>query len=344
MTASKTPRESRRISLRLLIPVVVLVVIVVAWSVAWFVIRDEFARQVERGMQSAALQGIHMRCATRDITGFPLEFKLTCDGFNGRIRGIGGKLQVPHLKVTARTYNPRHLTIDADAPSFTFAVTPETQFIAGWRKFRASVHAGTAGLTDLDIKLDGGTLVDQAKSMSPIALSQGGNMHFLLSPDNADDLDVDVSLNALQTPSTPPVDLSLNARLAGHASLLRGEQQVLFPASGGVAHMDLKDLRVSSGQTAVSVSGPLTADPASRYVNGKLQLVVRDPAGLKPLLAPVFPPDSGVVEGLQAALGAFGKQTVLDGKPAYSTHVRLKKGVIRIGIIPVGAYPRLPQG
>ncbi|MXN64866.1 DUF2125 domain-containing protein [Stappia sp. GBMRC 2046] len=346
MSEKSLPRKpSRRgyILLGLLVAVVV-----GAWTTYWAVARGAIVDVLANSRKAASASGGEFACANQSVGGFPFRFELSCAPLQVGSAG-GARANLAGLRAAVLAYNPRHLIFEADAPLEASASAagdniPGVSLSAGWDTARASVRIEGDALTRADTVFEAPEIAVSNPVLAdgtPLKIrSQSGQLHVRRASDTASGVDVALRLSQIVAgEGIAPVDADVLIHLPHAASLLAGRLSEppanLLRAPDGIG---ITDLKVRSGDTALSGSGSLGLDDDG-FLNGTLELAVAGVNRLAEVLRPVFPEGSNIPQSLQGAVQGFGAKTEINGAEASKVTVTFDRGAARVGLIPLGKVP-----
>ncbi|MEH0074389.1 DUF2125 domain-containing protein [Pannonibacter sp. Pt2] len=332
---TEIPSAPRKSSSRKFIYLAGAVVLVVGgWSAAWVAARSFVNSQIDAALQNAAAMGFEIACSERSLGGYPFRFELTCKDFALRTP-VGHFVSVAELRAVALAYNPQHIIIEADSPMAAFAPGDGPIQEGAWESLRASLRFNGTSLRQLDAVIAAPRFFASENPDAGEVSLAGGELHLRPNPAQPDDLDLAVSFKGLKVAAEDqPGDGSFIGQISGGAPLLSGTvPQTLFASTDGHPALTVTSLELTSGGTRLSTTGQIRLE-TNGTLSGELPLTAVEPDGIKAVLAPFFPSDSGFPEALQGAVISFGKATQVDGKAAVEAKVQLTNGSARIGILP----------
>ncbi|MFD1697568.1 DUF2125 domain-containing protein [Roseibium aestuarii] len=339
-----SPRSPRRRSYLLLAAAVL--VVVAGWSIGWFVLRDTFATQLDRLLARLADRGQVITCHDREIAGFPFRYELSCSRLE-MIDGAGRSVQVAGFRSVALVYKPWHVIAEINAPGLLRLPQAGVEGILGWETARASVMTRLDRITDLDVVLE----APEARDWSLFDLKQDSmradeaQLHLRITGEADQDLDAAASVTALSLPLLPAALEGLTASVAAHvpsgSDLARGVplKALLARSPDGVKLRHVK-IRAALGELSADLTGDLVID-RDGLLNGAMTLSTDDVTRFVAVLGEIWP-DIRVNASMIAALAvAMGKQNADGPEPRVELPVRLDKGGLTIGILPLGIIPPL---
>ena len=335
--ASAGPRKRGVLSRLPLVLALVAVLGVALWSGYWWVATRAIERGIQNELMRLAATGVRIGCADQRVSGFPFRFAMQCtpisaegaDGSSGTMTG---------LTVTSPAYNPSRMDLAATAPlSARFA--DGSSAVLAWSLVRASLHFDTKGMTGMAVSVEKPDL--RAGGSAPLTADLA-ELHTSLHPQGTgSDVSLtarDVALPTLEVPGT----LKLTAALedGGFAARADAASFVRRLAQEGTSGR-LTEFQLSAGGAELRITGPFAVDSRGE-LSGSFKVALVDPQRLTDLLArglginlPL--PSSDSLAGL---LSGFGSPAV-DGRPALTLPVEVRRGKMTMGFVPLGRLPRL---
>lgn len=335
--AGEAPPPRRRFAR---LPLVVLVAVLLGaslWSGYWWIATRAIERGIENELARLAETGVTVDCADRRLGGYPFRFDLRCGPLSAR-GADGSEGTVSSLTVAALAYNPSRMIVEAGAPlSARFA--DGSSAVLAWSLAHASLDFDTVGLSGLSVSVEKPDL--RAGEAAPVTAGLA-ELHTRLHPDGrGSDVALtaeDVALPALGETGTLRVvaaieDGGLSARADAAAFLKR------LAAEGTAGR--LTEVRLSAGGSELRITGPFAVDSRGE-ISGSFQVSLVDPQHLTDLLARGFGivlplPDPGSLAGLLSGLGS----PAVDGRPAMTLPIEVRRGKMTMGFVPLGRLPRL---
>lgn len=345
-TKPKPPKPSRRGYVLLIIAIVV---VVAGWSAAWAYGRSVLSEQLDLQIQRMAEQGLDLSCADLVIAGYPFRYEVACRDMQSADRwGATGSLG--ELSAVALIYNPWHVIFEARSPA---AMAVPVTGLAGdvrWTTARASMKFSDNALGTLD------AVVDQPEAAVETPVSAGAfaadkaEVHLREVPDVAGMLEGFLTVDSLALKSLPAFDQTImlrgHVRVADGMALLAGADLVsLVQASGGELPVRLMLAEATVGEGRATAIGDLVL-AGDGTLSGTIELTLGNAGALLQSLKPLFPPQDqtfplieGVVKSLEPAA------TEIDGVRSIKIPVTLNRGLVQVGLLPVGRIPPLfPAG
>lgn len=343
MSDSKTlpPKPSRRGYILLITAVVV---VVAGWSAAWFYGRSVLAGQLDLQMQRMAQQGVDLSCADLAIAGFPFRYEVSCrDMRSADRRGATGSLA--GLNAVALVYNPWHVIFEARSPA---QMSVPLNGLAGgldWTTARASLKFSDNALGAFDAVID----EPEVSVTTPVSAGEvsadKAELHLREAPDVDGMLEGFVTVDNLTLASLPDlreaVGLRSHVRVGGGMALLAGADLVSLVRARGELPVRLMLAEATLGNSRAVASGDLVV-AGDGTLTGTLEVALGNADVLLRTLKPLFPPQDSTFALIENMVrGLDPAATEIDGMRTITIPVTFNRGLVQIGLLPVGRIPPL---
>lgn len=307
------------------------------WSGYWWIATRAIERGIEAELARLAETGVTVTCDDRRLGGYPFRFDLRCGPLSAR-GADGSQATVSTLTIAALAYRPSRMIVETGAPlSARFA--DGSSAVLGWSLAHASLDFDRAGLSGLAVSVEKPDL--RAGDAAPVTAGLA-ELHTRLHPDGkGSDVAVtaeDVALPALGETGTLRVVAELqDGGLAARADTAAFVRRLAEEGTAG----KLTEVRLSAGGAELRISGPFAVD-AGGEISGSFKVSLVNPQTLTDLLARGFGitlplPDPGSLAGLLSGLGSPS----VDGRPAMTLPIEVRRGKMTMGFVPLGRLPRL---
>lgn len=313
--------------------VVAIVLVIAGYSAAWHYAADFVAARVTETIARANSDGRRANCENPQVRGYPFRIGLFCQSvlFEDGRAGLGVRARA--LRSAAQVYSPRHIIAELDGPA-TVQAPGINALELRWASLRSSTRLA-APLPEI-LSVEGSDLtvaMDEPGDASP-PVAHADNAQFHLRP-NGSDVDVAVRFRNLELvrsilggaylpPLTGLADVTIREGLTmppSGASPLRGRSAFV------------RDLNVSvSEETGASMRGRVSVDQ-SGFVDGELEITLRNPRELARVIGELLPDSRQQIELGLSALGSGGAAATLP--------LRIVKGDVSLGFLPLGSIPPL---
>jgi len=345
-TETTPPKPSRRGYILL---ITALVVVVTGWSAAWFYGRSVLADQLELQLRRMAEQGLDLTCADLSVAGYPFRYEVACRDMQssdrwGRTGSLGG------LNAVALVYNPWHVIFEARSPAAMAVPVTGLAGTVSWTTARASLKFSGDAMGAFDAVVDHPEAdVESLVSAGQFA-AEKAEVHLREVPESAGVLEGFVTVDNLALKSLPglgqTVMLRGHARVEGGMALLAGADLVsLVQARGGELPVRLMQAEATIGDGRAEASGDLIL-AGDGTLSGTIEVALGNSEALLQTLKPLFPPQDqtfSLIEGVVKSLDPAA--TEIDGVRTIKIPVTLSRGLVQVGLLPVGRIPALfPAG
>ncbi|MCT8997991.1 DUF2125 domain-containing protein [Chelativorans intermedius] len=307
-----------------------IVLAVLAYSGAWYYGAHWLEGQAEATLARLNGKGVRAFCEEPQARGYPFRIGLFCRSvfYENSMKGVS--LRAGALRSAAQIYQPGRVMGELDGPAvlrLPFAATLE----ARWESLRASARLARPLPQTLSVE---GRQVRIFDGEAGMALATAADLQFHARPQEATDLETAVSFEALAlegdlADGLPPLIFDGRAHLTLHDGvelLLERAWPGLRGRSGTVHELALA---VAGGGPELSLSGPVTIGPDGQ-IDAELAVKVSKPERLAELVSEVFP---------QARKGLMAAAAVFRGLGDVPLPVRIVRGRVFVGIVPVGRIP-----
>ena len=312
---------------------IILAVLAIAWTAGWFALAAWVERNAATVLTRLEERGIAVRCADRDVVGFPFALRIACAATEIVERNSGSTARLAGLTGGVSVFAPRTARIEFDDP-----VEIESPLVPGPAEFRWGDAAVEVGIGVGGPRAVGFDTQDFAAS-SPAGAVEGQRAEGSLAPTEEGGSLARMSFQrlALTVDGTayPPLDGSVAARLsAPPRGLLAGR-------SGLEAPIEARDLDVvlANGDARLQAEGDIAVD-AEGVLDGTITLRLAGAEALGAFIASLPPQARKAGNAIAGAMLAFGSPAELDGEPASELKVEIERGRAKVGMFEVD-LPRL---
>jgi hypothetical protein len=374
----RSPEPVRRRRLwPLVAPVVLTVVLAVGWTGFWFYAASAAQKTLAGWRERESRVGRIHTCESETIGGYPFRIEFHCVHPSVALQRETPPvvLKAADLLVVAQIYQPTLLISEFSGP---MTVTPQgesTSYVANWTLGHASVRGTPFAPERVSLVFEGPTL-DRAGGSADTTtnlfkanrLEVHGRIAESSDPRNPA-VDIVLRLASAAAPelhalTTQPLNAEVVATLHGLPDLAPRpwpDRFKMMQARGG--KIDITRARVEQGDVTAVSAGVLSLTPRGT-LDGQMDVTI---VGIEQVLKAldvdrmVSQGDIGdalgkldrIMPGLGqfarqnaaptivAGLGAIGRSTTLDGKPAVTVPLRFVDGEIRLGPLTIGHAPPL---
>lgn len=314
---------------------VAIVVVIALYTGGWFYVGNLLETQVGQALAQAERNGAKADCANLRAHGYPFRIGLFCDSVTIEQQEIA--LSAGAFRSAAQVYDPARIIAELDGPLTISLPGLPYDVSVEWGMLRASSRL--AAPLPSRISIEGGSMRAEAQRADgravPIATADHLELHMRTREADADlaarfsGLDIRLPLGEGDLPpATGLIDLAIEdgvAFLAQGGHSLRGR-------SGELRMFDLS----LGPEAGLTMAGPVSVG-ADGLLDADLSLTLRNPKRLAQILGDAAP---DVRSQIETALSGFASTADASGKtPALP--VRITRGELRIGFLPVGRIPPL---
>ncbi len=367
-------RAPRRRRWPLLVPAAVLV-LAVAWCVGWFYAAAVARTSIDGWREREAKSGRIYNCGEQEIGGFPFRIEVRCVGATAQLHSNQPQLAIAikDILIAAQVYQPTLLIGEFTAPLTVAEAGRPPEFSVSWTLARSSMRGLPQAPERISLAIER-PVVERISGGNSAAFFKADNaeLHGRISSGTAADnpvIDLVLRLAAASTPTLHPllaqpsdVDVTVLLRgLADYAPKPWPQRFREMQARGG--EIEIAKARVQQGEVIAVGAGTLGLSPRGG-LHGQIQITI---VGLDKVLKMLdlekalsqgqigsaigaldrLLPGLGEATrrnagpGIMLGLGALGKSTTLEGKPAVALPLRFVDGAVFLGPIPVGQIPPL---
>lgn len=330
-SSSATPASRKVLRLGLAVAAVCLV-----YTGAWHFAATTLEKRIETIFERQNPFGAVVDCQDRELRGFPFRIGLFCnkltfdDHRNGISAGFGG------FRSAAHVYSPGHILWELDGPG-EIRSTNGTTVALQWETLHSSVVTGLEYLERSSaestamratVTRSGAPTVDITAASSEMHVRRNGeDLDYAAI---ARDVRVAVQDKDL---ALPPFSASVDLTVANRADLLnyRGADANIRGMNGELRRvaLDLGEGRI------ITLSGPISVGDDG-LLNGKLRVELEGISGLAESLKTVLPDAASEID-----TGANLLSALFGGDQKGATDIRIRNGVVTLGLFPVAEIPPL---
>lgn len=366
---------ARRRRWPIFLPFVLVVVLAALWSGAWYYVAARAQDTIADWRTREARAGRVYGCGTQSIAGFPFRIEVHCQGPSAELARMAPPLALKAADALFawQVYQPALVIAEFDGPLTLGEVGQPASLVARWRLAEASAHLSLEGAERVSIVAEAPGLARlEAGGNADVVTAQHLELHGRRNAGSTTEnpaVDLALQLTGAAAPALHPILAQpLDAVAAGvlHGAvdptpkplpvLLREWQ-----ARGG--SLEITSARVQQGDVIAVGAGTLSLT-ARGGLSGQMQITVVELAKVLQALGidrivsqgdvgsainalDRMLPGLGAIARQNAApsivagLGAIGKNTTLEGKPAISVPLRFDDGETFLGPFRVGRVPPL---
>jgi len=359
----------------IVLPFALVVVLAALWSGAWFYLAARVPDAIADWRAREARAGRVLDCGSQTIGGFPFRIEVRCSQPSAALSDMAPPVafRAAESLFAWQVYAPALVIGEFTGPLALGLPGQPPGFLAHWRLAQASVRASLAGVERVSIVVEGPTFDHTDSGISPgVFKADHVEVHGRgvagAPPDNPA-VEFVVRLAAASAPALHPIlaeplDADVTGVLHGAADIAPKPWPVLFKqwqARGG--SLTISKARVQQGDVIAVGEGALSLTPRGG-LNGQMQVTVVALAkvlqglGINQIVSQgdigsaidaldKMLPGLGAIArqnagpGIVAGLGAVGKNTTLEGKPAVSVPLRFDDGEVMLGPFRIGRVPLL---
>ncbi|SOC43679.1 hypothetical protein SAMN05892877_111194 [Rhizobium subbaraonis] len=309
-----------------------IVLFVAAYTAAWFYGANRLGNYVRTQMSEA---DVSLACSGLDVKGYPFRIGVFCDAIGVDDKRTGTSASFGALRSAAQVYRPGHAVLEIDGPA-QIRVSPDLALTADWDLLHASAVAGTGGLERTSIAHDGikGTFTAGRTDVNLAFSARHGEVH---ARRNDEALDIALSADGLNLnvsdTTMPQVDVVLDATIENAADWLNDGPPTTAP-HGTKGELRNFSLAFVNGSNA-ALSGPYEVDDKGR-LSGNFQVQLKGIDTVRDAVAEAFPEIAETASSVASTI-----RSLSGGKDEASVRLRVRDGVVYLGIIPLAAIPPL---
>lgn len=324
----------------------IVLVFALGWSAFWFVAANRVEAELEKALANLANQGTRIECAEQAVKGFPFRLEVLCNSMEAENRAQD-TVRSQAVRAVALVYNPSHLIFEADGPATAHSALYGVDANANWQLAQASTKLGLEGINETSIAIDEAN-VDVAGLLESqkIAVDRFEAHARKRSTERGAGVDLAISARNLTLAGSVNTEYEADVDLIvwvpeGEPILMGKADQVVLKYLREGGKLGLTQARIASLGAEVIVSGELVAD-ADGQLSGDLTLRIVEPSKFGALIAAYMPDQAGMTPTLQAAVGTLGKKVERGTVTGYEMPLKLDRGKLQVGFIPLGRIPPLP--
>jgi hypothetical protein len=366
---------ARRRRWPLFLPFILVVTLAALWSGAWFYIAARVPDTIADWRAREAKAGRVYDCGNQSIAGFPFRIEVRCAEPSADLSDMAPPLELKAAETLFawQVYEPSLVIGEFTGPLGLGEPHKPPSFLARWRLAQASIRASLSGLERVSIVSEGPSLDRADAGVNPAVFKaehlelHGRNVAGAPADNPAADLVlrlVAASAPGLHPILAEPLNADVTGVLHGVSALAPKPWPVVFKqwqARGG--SLTISKARVQQGDVIAVGEGSLSLT-ARGGLSGQLQVTVVELAkvlqelGINQIVShgdigsafdalDKMMPGLGAIArqnagpGIVAGLGAIGKSTTLEGKPAVTVPLRFDDGEVMLGPFRIGQVPLL---
>jgi hypothetical protein len=305
--------------------VLILAILAIAWTAGWYLLAawaEQKSREVLAGIEE---RGIRIRCAARDIVGFPFALRMACAETEIVEARSGSTAILAGMIGGASIFAPRTARIEFDAPADIQSPLVPGPAEFSWREAAVEVGIGMNGPREVGFEA-----ADFAASI-PAGAVKAQRADGALAPSDDGGSIADLSFDRLELTvdgtAYPPLDGSV-------AALLSVPPRALLSGRAGLrAPLSARDVRVmlANGEAKLQAEGNIAVD-AEGILDGTITLRLAGAEGLRDFIARLPADAQKMGNAVAGAMLAFGRPTTLDGEPASELVVEITRGRAKVGM------------
>lgn len=326
--------------------VAILILIPVLWVGYWFAARTVADAAVER-LISRPVAGGRVTCSARSLGGFPLRLDLGCErAAYADTAGQQVSAELAGIRASAPLYLPGHVEADLGSPFVVNAPAAGVALTAEWSAGVTTATAGLDGLKSVGATFDSLDFVSTGSAKLPLATLKAARAEASVAPAGGNGYRMEALARNLQVVPAdgriiPP--FSTEARVVAlefGGSLGTDPKAALLKwlRAGGTANVER--LKLVAGEAGADADGQLTLDAAG-VLSGKLNLRLRNPEAFSDFAEAIKPGTGEKISQILPVLMALTIPVSTPDGPARQTALIIRKGVVSIGIVPIGTIPPL---
>jgi hypothetical protein len=359
----------------IVLPFAVVVVLAALWSGAWFYIAGQAEDGIATWRAREARAGRVYGCSRQTIAGFPFRIEVRCESPSAELARMAPALALKSAAALFawQVYQPALVIAEFDGPLTLGEAGQPASLVARWRLAEASAHLSLEGAGRVSIVAEAPSLARlEAGGNADLATAQHLELHGRRDAGSTADnpaVDLAVQLTGAAAPALHPIlaqPLDANATGVLHGALDPTPKPLPVLLREWQAHggsLEITSARVQQGDVIAVGAGTLSLT-ARGGLSGQMQITVVELAKVLQALGidrVVSQGDVGsainaldrmlpglgaiarqnAAPSIVAGLGAIGKNTMLEGKPAVSVPLRFDDGEVSLGPFRVGRVPPL---
>jgi hypothetical protein len=366
---------TRRRRWPIVLPFALVVMLAALWSGAWFYIAGQAKDAIAAWRAREARAGRVYGCGGQMIAGFPFRIEVQCEGPSAELPRMAPPLALKAADALFawQVYQPALVIAEFSGPLTLGEMGQPASLVARWRLAQASAHLSLEGAERVSIVAEAPSLARlEAGGNTELVTAHYLELHSRRNAGSTpDNLAVDLALQltgasapALHPILAQPLDANATGVLRGAVDPTPKPLPVLlreWQARGG--SLEITSARVQQGDVIAVGAGTLSLTPRGG-LSGQMQITVVElakvlqPLGIDRIVSQGdvgsainaldrMLPGLGAIARQNAApsivagLGAIGKNTMLEGKPAVSVPLRFDDGEVSLGPFRVGRVPLL---
>lgn len=315
---------------------VLIVLVISLYSAGWYYAAERVDDEVRAYIASLNHDGQRASCEEPLVRGYPFRMGVFCRSVMFESPQAGVSFFAGAFRSAAQVYQPRHIVSELDGPA-TLHAPGLAALDFNWESLRSSIRLSDPIPERLSVESRNLKIhLDEPGDVAPL-LAQAETTEFHARPTAPDKAAFDLALrfsnllldeNLVGTNDVPPlsglVDVTLDSSETDRLSD-QGAQINIFTTIRTIT-VTLDD------ETSIALSGTVAVDVGG-FVDGEMELAVRNPQRLADVLSTVFPEMRQQIQTGFAGMAAMGQSTTLP--------LTISKGQVRLGFLPLGVIPPL---
>lgn len=313
----------------LILSILVLTALAFSYSWAWFHYSAKLEDAARANLAAFSSGGRQAECPGMQTGGFPVGLQMSCTGFTYSDPGKGVAIETGPVRSEAKIYDPLGISSSFDGPAVV-ALEGRPALRLDWRVLTADTRLArplpklvTLTAADIAASLEnGGQPLLHAKTARLEASPKDNDLELALRFGGltlAESLSSGIAL--------PPLDGAAEIGIDNGIALMARPPKSLRGLSANV-----KQASLSSGEAAISVTGPVSVGQKG-LLNARLAVTIQRPREIAALLGDALPQMRDQIETAFAALAMLGGNATLP--------LRIANGEASIGFIKIGKVPPL---
>jgi len=326
--------------------VAILILIPILWVGYWFAAHTVANAAVDR-ITSRPVGGGRIACTAHSLGGFPLRLDFGCDrAAYADVSGQQVSAELASLKASAPLYWPGYVETRLGSPFVVNAPGMGVALTAQWSAASTTTSAGLGGLQSAGAAFDGLDFASTGSAELPLRNLRATRAEAFVEPAGGNSYRLAAFANDLQVlpadgRTIPPFSTEARIVALDFASSLGTDprETVLhWLRTGGTANVER--LKLTTGDAGFDADGQLTLGPDG-VLAGKLNLRLRNPEAFGDFAEAIRPGTREKLEQILPVLMALTIPVNTPDGPARQTALIIRKGVVSIGIVPIGTIPPL---